>query len=216
MRRGGPTSWRAGDRGPNVHSPSATIGVLLTFGPAARRRSPTCAGTAGHELLPAGGFGHPRGGRLAPITAWAYRLDGALHHGGPAWREVPGFDPAEHGLVELPGRRVGGGRGRTAVELQLVLSLRTRHRPPATRVDFWGTSPTARTGPACESVQRGVASPQLSGRAPSPPKEDAVPPVGRPWWARALPGTRPPALTQACRSSRPTAAGWQPDRRESR
>ena len=54
----------------------------------------------GHELLPDGGTS-PRDVVVCPYHAWAYGLDGRLR-GAPGFREVPGFDPAQHSLVRLP------------------------------------------------------------------------------------------------------------------
>ena len=54
----------------------------------------------GHELLP---DGETASRRLisCPYHAWTYDLGGALK-GAPGFREVTGFDKADHGLVELP------------------------------------------------------------------------------------------------------------------
>jgi Rieske 2Fe-2S family protein len=38
---------------------------------------------------------------MCPYHAWTYNLDGALL-GAPGFRDLDGFDPAEHSLVELP------------------------------------------------------------------------------------------------------------------
>jgi glycine betaine catabolism A len=54
----------------------------------------------GHELLPEGGTSTRRG-VSCPYHAWTYDLRGSLK-GAPGFREVASFDPAEHGLVELP------------------------------------------------------------------------------------------------------------------
>jgi len=56
----------------------------------------------GHELLPPGGSSAQRV-VVCPYHAWVYGLDGELRS-APRFRDVPGFAPAEHGLVELPVR----------------------------------------------------------------------------------------------------------------
>ncbi len=54
----------------------------------------------GHELLPVDGTASARS-IVCPYHAWSYRLDGSLQ-AAPGFRDLPGFDPAAHGLVELP------------------------------------------------------------------------------------------------------------------
>jgi Rieske 2Fe-2S family protein len=54
----------------------------------------------GHELLPAGGTAG-RNAVACPYHGWTYRLDGALATAA-GMRDVAGFDPAGHGLIELP------------------------------------------------------------------------------------------------------------------
>ena len=54
----------------------------------------------GHELLPEGETASRRA-ISCPYHAWTYDLGGALK-GAPGFRDVEGFDTAEHGLVELP------------------------------------------------------------------------------------------------------------------
>ncbi len=54
----------------------------------------------GHEVLPPGGTATKRSVQC-PYHAWIYGLDGRLV-GAPGLRGVVGFDPATHGLVELP------------------------------------------------------------------------------------------------------------------
>jgi Rieske 2Fe-2S family protein len=76
------------------------VGVLLTKGdPGVRAFANTCR-HRGHELLPDGGTAS-RGTVVCPYHGWAYRLDGSLAT-ATAMREVPGFDPTDHGLVEVP------------------------------------------------------------------------------------------------------------------
>lgn len=77
------------------------IAVLLTFGRdgSTRAFANTCR-HRGHELLPEDGTATGRS-VLCPYHAWSYRLDGDLI-GAPGFRDVPGFDRADHGLVELP------------------------------------------------------------------------------------------------------------------
>jgi Rieske 2Fe-2S family protein len=77
-----------------------SVGVLVTFaGDAARAFANVCR-HRGHELLPDGGTAE-RSAVVCPYHGWVYRLDGALTT-ATAMRGAPGFDPAEHGLVELP------------------------------------------------------------------------------------------------------------------
>ena len=54
----------------------------------------------GHELL-GDGATSTRQAVVCPYHAWVYGLDGALR-AAPRFRDVPGFDPTEHGLVPLP------------------------------------------------------------------------------------------------------------------
>jgi len=54
----------------------------------------------GHELLPEGAHAD-RGVVVCPYHAWSYDLAGRLL-AAPGYRDVAGFDEAEHGLVELP------------------------------------------------------------------------------------------------------------------
>lgn len=55
----------------------------------------------GHELLPGDGASTDRNVVVCPYHAWVYELDGRLRT-APRFRDVPGFEPAEHGLVALP------------------------------------------------------------------------------------------------------------------
>jgi glycine betaine catabolism A len=54
----------------------------------------------GHELLP-DNTSSDRRVVECPYHAWTYTLDGALRT-APRFQRVPGFTPAEHGLVRLP------------------------------------------------------------------------------------------------------------------
>ena len=54
----------------------------------------------GHELLPEDGTSTRRN-VTCPYHAWTYDLSGRLK-GAPGFGEVASFDPADHGLVELP------------------------------------------------------------------------------------------------------------------
>ena len=76
------------------------IGVLLTFEDETVRTFANVCRHRGHELLPAGGAAD-RVAVVCPYHGWAYRLDGTLST-ATAMREVSDFDPAGHGLVELP------------------------------------------------------------------------------------------------------------------
>ncbi|HZN19299.1 MAG TPA: SRPBCC family protein [Micromonosporaceae bacterium] len=75
------------------------VGVLLTVDGERLRAFANVCRHRGHELLPVGGAG-ARGGVACPYHGWVYRLDGALA-AAAGMRGVAGFDPAEHGLVEL-------------------------------------------------------------------------------------------------------------------
>src|SRR6478735_87072 len=67
-------------------------GVLRAFENACRHR--------GHELLPCGATSEPRA-IVCPYHAWTYAFDGSLR-GAPGFKRVPEFEPAEHGLFEIP------------------------------------------------------------------------------------------------------------------
>jgi glycine betaine catabolism A len=67
-------------------------GVLRAFENACRHR--------GHELLPCGATAEPRA-IVCPYHAWTYDFDGTLR-GAPGFRHAADFDPAEHGLFEIP------------------------------------------------------------------------------------------------------------------
>ncbi|HET7357892.1 MAG TPA: aromatic ring-hydroxylating dioxygenase subunit alpha [Nocardioidaceae bacterium] len=69
-------------------------GELHAFENACRHR--------GHELLPCGASAQPRA-VVCPYHGWAYHLDGRLL-GAPGFKNVPGFDPAAHGLMGMPVR----------------------------------------------------------------------------------------------------------------
>ena len=76
-------------------------GVLLVRGGDGRARAfaNTCR-HRGHELLGAE-ESTVRRTILCPYHAWTYDLDGALRV-APGFRDLPGFERADHGLVELP------------------------------------------------------------------------------------------------------------------
>jgi glycine betaine catabolism A len=76
------------------------IGCLVVrHGGGLRMFANTCR-HRGHELLPDGGTGSRRA-ISCPYHAWTYDLAGALK-GAPGFRDVEGFEPDEHSLVELP------------------------------------------------------------------------------------------------------------------
>ncbi|HZC27891.1 MAG TPA: aromatic ring-hydroxylating dioxygenase subunit alpha [Actinopolymorphaceae bacterium] len=83
------------------------VPVLLTWttspderdGPVVRALANTCR-HRGHELLPAGRT-TARRSLVCPYHAWTYSLLGELTT-APGFRDVAGFDVAEHGLVPLP------------------------------------------------------------------------------------------------------------------
>jgi Rieske 2Fe-2S family protein len=74
-------------------------GLLVRDGTVLRMFANTCR-HRGHELLPEGGRSERRS-IVCPYHAWTYELSGALQ-AAPGFRDHPRFDPAEHGLVELP------------------------------------------------------------------------------------------------------------------
>lgn len=76
------------------------IAVLLTFDGEKVHGFANVCRHRGHELL-AGGKAASRAAVVCPYHGWSYRLDGSLQ-AAPAMRGVGGFDPAGHGLVELP------------------------------------------------------------------------------------------------------------------
>jgi Rieske 2Fe-2S family protein len=76
------------------------IGCLVVREKDALRMFANTCRHRGHELLPEG----ETAGRRAiscPYHAWTYSLGGELK-GAPGFKDVPGFDTSEHGLVELP------------------------------------------------------------------------------------------------------------------
>jgi Rieske 2Fe-2S family protein len=73
--------------------------LLVRDGSRLRMFANTCR-HRGHELLPEGATSQ-RHSILCPYHAWTYDRQGALV-GAPGFRDVDGFDPADHGLVELP------------------------------------------------------------------------------------------------------------------
>jgi Rieske 2Fe-2S family protein len=76
------------------------VGVLVTFEDGVVRAFANVCRHRGHELLPEGGTAD-RPAVLCPYHGWVYRLDGGLAT-ATAMRGVPGFAPADHGLVALP------------------------------------------------------------------------------------------------------------------
>jgi Rieske 2Fe-2S family protein len=75
------------------------IGCLLTRrGDELRMFANTCR-HRGHELLPDDESSQRRS-ITCPYHAWTYDLGGSLK-GAPGFRDVAGFDPADHSLVEL-------------------------------------------------------------------------------------------------------------------
>ncbi|MCI0688081.1 MAG: aromatic ring-hydroxylating dioxygenase subunit alpha [Sporichthyaceae bacterium] len=95
---------RAGSNGAAVRQRSLVVGdvgVLLTWpaGGSVRALANTCR-HRGHEVLAIGHSGERRV-LVCPYHGWSYDLEGALL-AAPGFTELIGFDPAEHGLVELP------------------------------------------------------------------------------------------------------------------
>ena len=76
------------------------IGCLVVRDHGALRMFANTCRHRGHELLPDGGASDRRL-VSCPYHAWTYDLSGALK-GAPGFRDVEGFDRAEHDLVELP------------------------------------------------------------------------------------------------------------------
>jgi Rieske 2Fe-2S family protein len=76
------------------------VGVLLTFPDGAVRGFANVCRHRAHELL-ADGASNDRPATVCPYHGWAFRLDGALST-APHMSEVPNFEPAALGLVELP------------------------------------------------------------------------------------------------------------------
>ena len=73
--------------------------LLVQDGDVVRMFANTCR-HRGHELL-AEGDTSSRRQVTCPYHAWSYRTSGSLV-AAPGFKDVPGFDPAEQGLVELP------------------------------------------------------------------------------------------------------------------
>ncbi|MGA9746142.1 MAG: SRPBCC family protein [Nocardioides sp.] len=73
--------------------------LLIRDGETIRMFANTCR-HRGHELL-ADGETSDRQSVLCPYHAWTYRLDGSVQ-AAPGFREVDGFEPDAHELVELP------------------------------------------------------------------------------------------------------------------
>ncbi|MFE9690800.1 aromatic ring-hydroxylating dioxygenase subunit alpha [Micromonospora sp. NPDC005806] len=76
------------------------IGVLLTCDGATVRALANVCRHRGHELLAAGATAD-RAAIVCPYHGWAYRLDGTLA-AAAGMGGVASFDPADHGLIELP------------------------------------------------------------------------------------------------------------------
>ncbi len=85
------------------------VHVLLTWsdvgGDGVQAFANTCRHRA-HELVEADG-GNAKQSIICPYHAWTYDLSGRLR-AAPGYKEVPGFDAAEHGLVALPVHRWHG------------------------------------------------------------------------------------------------------------
>jgi Rieske 2Fe-2S family protein len=90
---GEPASQRAFDTGNGgVLLTRDEQGVVHAFANTCRHR--------GHELLPCGGSRKARS-IVCPYHSWSYKLDGTLR-AAPGFRDVPGFEPDEFGLVPVP------------------------------------------------------------------------------------------------------------------
>jgi glycine betaine catabolism A len=79
--------------------------LLVRDGDRPRMFANTCR-HRGHELLPEGTSSRRRS-ITCPYHAWSYDLTGSLR-AAPGFRPVEGFEPEEHGLVELPLELWGG------------------------------------------------------------------------------------------------------------
>ncbi len=85
------------------------VHVLLTWsgqGTAQIRAFANTCRHRAHELIEADA-GNAKQSIICPYHAWTYDLSGSLRS-APGYKEVPGFDAAEHGLVELPVHRWHG------------------------------------------------------------------------------------------------------------
>lgn len=76
------------------------VAVLLTVHDGRLRAFANVCRHRGHELLPVGAAAD-RPVVVCPYHGWAYGLDGALS-AAAGMRGAAGFEPGEHGLVELP------------------------------------------------------------------------------------------------------------------
>ncbi|MGI8901964.1 MAG: aromatic ring-hydroxylating oxygenase subunit alpha [Nocardioides sp.] len=109
--------------------------LLVCDGEAVRMFANTCRHRS-HELL-ADDDVSDRGVVVCPYHAWSYRLDGSLLV-APGFGEVAGFDPGEHGLVELPVAVWSGwvfGHGAHALGDPAVVPFRTHLGALTTVVD---------------------------------------------------------------------------------
>ncbi len=133
------------------------VPVLLTFTDAGPRAFANTCRHRGHELL-----GEDESSThqsvVCPYHGWSYRLDGSLRV-APEFRDAPGFEPAEHGLVELAGgglarlavRARGARHRRAGAAVRASTSVRwtrwSRRTPPATWCSVRGTpTRSPRTG----------------------------------------------------------------------
>jgi glycine betaine catabolism A len=94
---------RAEELGQDVNQRAVIIGdvgVLLTFDEGTVRAFGNVCRHRGHELLH-DGQATSRNAVVCPYHGWAFRLDGTVLSAA-GMRDVPGFDPAGYGLVELP------------------------------------------------------------------------------------------------------------------
>jgi Rieske 2Fe-2S family protein len=76
------------------------VSALLVLGDDGVRMFANTCRHRGHELLAVGESSHRRS-MVCPYHAWSYDLSGELRT-APGFRDVAGFEPAAHGLVELP------------------------------------------------------------------------------------------------------------------
>jgi Rieske 2Fe-2S family protein len=101
-------SWVCAGRAEDLKEPGShralevgNVGVLVVRGEDGELRAfANVCRHRGHELLAAGTTACA-GTIVCPYHAWSYRLDGSLR-AAPGFRDVPGFEPGEHGLARLP------------------------------------------------------------------------------------------------------------------
>ena len=97
---GSPTLLPDGTHAGGVHRRGRVRSCCRATRRAPCGRSPTPAGTAVTSCSPRASTSGKRA-LVCPYHAWSYDLDGCLI-AAPGFRDVATFDPAQHGLVQLP------------------------------------------------------------------------------------------------------------------